>query len=86
MGLILPNLPLGLVPVLNGSPVQAASLLVQFIGTFGDLWSHIVRFPGDEVKNAPFDQGDFHWVASTVCFAADARGICLCHGSLPGSE
>ena len=37
MGSIFPNLPLRLLPVLNGSPVLAASLLVQFIGTL-DIW------------------------------------------------
>src|ERR1035438_1376640 len=62
MGLILPNLRLRLLPVLNGSPVLAASLLVQRIGTLGDLWVHVDGFPGHEVKNAPFDHRDPHGV------------------------
>ena len=62
MGLILPNLPLRLLPVLNGSPVLPASLLVQCVGTLGDLWSHIGRLPGDGVKNAPFDHRDLYGV------------------------
>ena len=34
---MIPNLPLCLPPVLSCSTVLAASLLVQFIGTLGDL-------------------------------------------------
>ena len=61
-GLIFPNLPLRLLPVLNCSTVLAASLLVQFIGTLGDLRGHIDRFLGHGVKNAPFDHRDLHGV------------------------
>ena len=50
MGFIFPNLPLRLLPVLNCSTVLAASLLVQFIGTLGDLRGHIDRFLGHGVK------------------------------------
>ena len=49
MGLIFPNLVLRLLPVLSCSTVLAASLLVQFIGTFGDLRGHIDRFLGHGV-------------------------------------
>ena len=62
MGFIFPNLPLRLPPVLNCSTVLAASLLVQFIGTLGDLRGHIDRFLGHGVKNAPFDHRDLHGV------------------------
>ena len=50
MGFIFPNLPLRLPPVLNCSTVLAASLLVQFIGTLGDLRGQIDRFLGHGVQ------------------------------------
>ena len=44
MGFIYSNLPLRLPPVLNCSTVLAASPLIQFIGTLGDLRGQIDRF------------------------------------------
>ena len=61
-GVISPDLPLRLLPVLNCSTVLAASLLIQFIGPFGDLRGHIDRSPSHGVKNAPFDHRDLHGV------------------------
>src|ERR1035438_7426220 len=61
-GFVFPNLPLRLFPVLNCSPVLAASLLVQFIGTRSDLRGYIERFPGHRVGNAPFDHRDLDGV------------------------
>ena len=52
MGFIFPNILLRLPPVLNCSAVLTASLLVQFIGTLGDLRGHIDRFLVHGVKNA----------------------------------
>ena len=61
MDFCFPNLALRLAPVLNGSTVLAASLLVQFIGTLGDLREQIGRGLGfDGIKN-PIRQ-QFHAV------------------------
>src|ERR1017187_4345513 len=49
-------------PVSSTTSRRPASLLIQCIGALGDLWSHIGRFPSDEVKNAPFDHRDLHGV------------------------
>ena len=45
-GLIFPNLPLRLKPVLTCLAIAAASLLVEFIGSRGDLRCHLDRFLG----------------------------------------
>ena len=61
MDFCFPNLALRLAPVLNGPTVLAASLLVQFIGTLGDLREQIGRGLGfDGIKN-PIRQ-QFHAV------------------------
>ena len=62
MGFVFPNLLLRLLPVLNGVPVLAASLLIQFVSTLGDLRGHVDRFLGDRIENAPFDHRDFEGV------------------------
>jgi 6-phosphogluconate dehydrogenase len=45
-GLIFPDFALRLKPVLTCLAIAAASLLVEFIGPFGDLRCHIDRFLG----------------------------------------
>src|SRR5208282_4066742 len=45
-GFIFPNLPLRLLPVLNCSTILAGSLLVEFIGSLGDLRRQIGRYVG----------------------------------------
>src|ERR1017187_3512482 len=57
-GFMFPNLPLRLPPVLNCSAVLAASLLVKFIGTLGDLRGQINRFLSHGIRNQPFDHHD----------------------------
>src|SRR5579859_4568007 len=47
--LAFPNVVLCLLPVLRCSTLLAASLLIQFIGTFGDLRAHIDRVLGHDV-------------------------------------
>lgn len=61
-GLIFPNLPLRLKPVSTCLAIAAASLLVEFIGSLGNLRCHIDRFLGHGVKNAPFDYHDLQGV------------------------
>src|ERR1039458_9201762 len=62
MGFVFPKLPLRLVPVLNCSPVLAASLLVQCIGFFFFQGGGVNRFPPLSLKNAPSDHRDLHGV------------------------
>ena len=59
VGFIFPNFTLCLPPVLNGATVLAASLLVQFIGSLGDLRRQIGRYLGfDGIKNPIGEQFD----------------------------
>ena len=55
MGHYFPNLSLRLHPVLNGMAVVTAFLLIEFIGSFGNLWGYVNRFRGHGVRHAPFD-------------------------------
>ena len=66
MEFIFPNLPLRLAPVLNCPTVLAISLLVQFIGTLGDLRGQIDRFFGHGVRHEPIEHRDFYSVVDEL--------------------
>jgi hypothetical protein len=64
MRFILPNLPFRLAPVLSRLTIASASLLVEFMGPFGDLWCQADRFLRHCLNNAPPDHRDFHGIVN----------------------